>query len=379
MSQRTISRLSLRELRIPFKVAFRHASAERTETSSIWVEAESGNGVRGFGESCPRSYVTGETIASARAFFDRHHLQLCGAVSDLPSLRAWMAAREAELDANPAAWCAIELALLDLMARERGQTIEAFLSLPPLRPAFRYTAVLGDMSEDAFCATVEKYRQAGFADFKVKLSGDPHRDRNKVAVLRALKADGLRIRADANNLWERAEQAIAALDALDYPFFAIEEPIRPNQYAELARIAATLDCPIVLDESFLRLGQLEYLPAPRHRWLINLRVSKMGGLTRSLAIVEAARAKGIGIIVGAQVGETSLLTRAALTVANAAGDALVAQEGAFGTLLLEHDVCESPLMFGAGGVLDAESHVRLRDPGLGIAPSPGSANLLGGS
>jgi L-alanine-DL-glutamate epimerase-like enolase superfamily enzyme len=374
MPQRTIFRLSLHELRIPFKVAFRHASAERTETSSIWVEALSGNGVRGFGESCPRPYVTGESIASARRFFDRQHLQLCGAVSDLPSLHAWMTARAPALDANPAAWCAIELALLDLMARERGQTIEAYLSLPPLRPAFRYTAVLGDMDEEAFRATAERYRQAGFADFKVKLSGDPHRDREKVAMLRALKANGLRVRADANNLWESADQAIATLDALDYPFFAIEEPIRPNQYAELARIAKALDCPIVLDESFLRLGQLEHLAEPRNQWLINLRVSKMGGLTRSLAIVEAARAKGIGIIVGAQVGETSLLTRAGLTIANAAGDGLVAQEGAFGTLLLAHDICDPPLMFGAGGVLDVESHARLRDFGLGIVPTPGASN-----
>lgn len=377
MSPITISRLTLRELRIPFKVAFRHASAERTETSSIWVEAESENGIRGFGESCPRAYVTGETIASGRAFFERHHRELCGAVSDLPSLRGWMADYAPELDANPAAWCAIELAMLDLMARESGQTIETFLSLPALRPAFRYTAVLGDMNEDAFRTTAKKYRQVGFADFKVKLSGDLLRDRDKVTVLRALKADGLRVRADANNLWERADQAIAALDALDYPFFAIEEPIRPNQYVELARIAKARDCPIVLDESFLRLDQFKYLAGPRERWLINLRISKMGGLTRSIAIVEAARAKGIGIIVGAQVGETSLLTRAALTVANAASDALVAQEGAFGTLLLECDICEPPLMFGAGGMLNAEAHARLRDPGLGVAPSAGAADLPG--
>jgi L-Ala-D/L-Glu epimerase len=64
------------------------------------------------------------------------------------------------------------------------------------------------------------------------------------------------------------------------------------------------------------------------------------------------------------VGETSLLTRAALTVAAQAHDLLLAQEGAFGTHLLAADVCEEPLMFGAGGQL------ALRDPaapGLGIA------------
>src|SRR5262249_29401267 len=154
--------------------------------------------------------------------------------------------------------------------------------------------------------------------------------------------------------------AIDCLRALDYPFFAIEEPLGPNQYVDLARIAGALGCPIVLDESFLRIGQLARLqstppqPAPA-QWLINVRVSKMGGLLRSLAVVDAARRARLGVIVGAQVGETSLLTRAALTVAHAAGDALVAQEGAFGTRLLTRDVCDPPLMFGAGGVLDVSA------------------------
>ena len=57
---------------------------------------------------------------------------------------------------------------------------------------------------------------------------------------------------------------------------------------------------------------------------------------------------GIGIIVGAQVGETSILTRASLAVMNEhAAITLIAAEGAFGTLLLEHDLTEPCLMFGS--------------------------------
>ena len=68
------------------------------------------------------------------------------------------------------------------------------------------------------------------------------------------------------------------------------------------------------------------------------------------------------------VSETSLLTRAALTVAQAAGPALVAQEGAFGTRLLERDLCDPPLMFGTGGVLDVARYPFLREPGIGFKP-----------
>lgn len=349
-----IHEITFATLQIPFKVAFRHAAASRDATSTLWVEATTRSGLSGRGESCPRPYVTGETIETARAFFDRHTVALKREVVDLESLRSWAAGHESELDANPAAWCAIELALLDALAREKGLTIEQLLGLPLLTGRFRYTAVLGDQDGDAFRASADRYRRFGFHDFKVKLSGDPRRDFDKVAVVREW-GDAVRVRADANNLWESAEAAVTFLRDLHFLFFAIEEPVRPNQYGELARVAEALECPIILDESLLRADQIGRLGGSPASWLINVRVSKMGGLLRSLDVVHAAGRAGIGVIVGAQVGETSLLTRVALTVAQAAGPNLVAQEGAFGTFLLERDICDPPLMFGAGGILDASS------------------------
>jgi L-alanine-DL-glutamate epimerase-like enolase superfamily enzyme len=122
----------------------------------------------------------------------------------------------------------------------------------------------------------------------------------------------------------------------------------------------------------LREAQLAELPGPPDRWIINVRVSKMGGLLRSLDVVRRARAAGFGIIVGAQVGETSVLTRAALSVAASTGSSLVAQEGAFGTHLLQHDVCDPPVMFGPAGQLDGSAFVGA--PGFGLAIADRAAN-----
>jgi L-alanine-DL-glutamate epimerase-like enolase superfamily enzyme len=154
--------------------------------------------------------------------------------------------------------------------------------------------------------------------------------------------------------------------------FALEEPLRAGCCAALARLAATRQTGIVLDESCARADQLGELEGLDGRWIVNVRVSKMGGILRSLRVVEAARQRGIAVVVGVQVGETSLLTRAALTVAAQARDLLLAQEGAFRTLLLTTDVCEEPLLFGPAGQL------ALRDPsapGLGIVVRPDRAFL----
>jgi L-alanine-DL-glutamate epimerase-like enolase superfamily enzyme len=372
MAHPHIRSLGVKPLHIPFTVAFRHASAERSETSTLWAEATLDSGVIGRGESCPREYVTGESLDTVQAFFARHEAAIRDDIVDLSSLRRWMASMAHEIDTNPAAWCAIELAILDALAQHAQRTIEGFLSLPELHGEFRYTAVLGDAAPGTFQAAADQYRLFGFSDFKVKLSGDPERDRAKIATLRGLGMKSLRVRVDANNLWTNAAEAIRFLRSLDYPFFAVEEPLGPNQYDELGRMADDLGCRIILDESLLRVEQLKGLPDPASRWIVSVRVSKMGGLIRSLAVIEAARRAAVGIIVGAQVGETSLLTRAGLTAAHSAGAALVAQEGAFGTRLLAHDVCDPPLMFGQGGVLDTAVFPTLCRPGFGMFESRAS-------
>src|SRR5437867_9263683 len=113
MSRPRLRRLELKPLHIPFPVAFHHASAERSETSTIWAEVLLESGVVGCGEACPREYVTAESLDTTLAFSTRHERDLCGQIVDVASLRAWIASNAQDIDANPAAWCAIELAILD--------------------------------------------------------------------------------------------------------------------------------------------------------------------------------------------------------------------------------------------------------------------------
>ncbi len=177
MKRSTRRSLELARIDIPFRVRFAHASAVRDRTESVLVKATTAAGTAGYGEGCPRSYVTGEDLASVRRFFEEHAGAILDEVADVESLRGFIGGHRAEIDAHPAAWCAIELALLDALAREGGQSVEAALGLPELAGSFQYTAVLGDSEPAAFERLLGLYRAAGFRDFKLKLSGDLDRDR----------------------------------------------------------------------------------------------------------------------------------------------------------------------------------------------------------
>lgn len=349
----------------PFKVVFRHASASRGEAANIIVAARGPDGAAGYGEGCPRQYVTGETAASAGAFVERHKASIVRKVRRIADLRAWIGERRGEIDANPAAFCALEVAVLDLLGRLERRPLEDLLGVSRLAGAFRYSAVLGDATLSAFRRQAKQYRQMGFSDFKVKLSGDARRDRRKLAALIRRGSGAPRIRLDANNLWQDAAEAIRYLKALQANIFAIEEPLAPGDFRGCAKVAAGCGAKIILDESLTRVGQLRAIADPA-AWIVNLRVSKMGGIHRSLELAREAARRGIGLIVGAQVGETSILTRAALTVMNCHRQSLLAAEGAFGTLLLERDLTRPSLRFGRGGELQAEQAIDPASPGLGL-------------
>lgn len=366
MSNVNVSSITCCELHIPFRTVFQHASATRAETAALWVQVCDNEGHVGLGEGCPREYVTGESVAGALVFADAQRSTLMRDILDLDALKAWVTHQRSAIDTHPAAWCALEIALLDVLARARGEPIETLLELPPLTGPFVYSGVIGSTGDKQFAATLARYQQLGIQDYKIKLSGNHECDCANIAVLREAKLTPQQVRADANNHWHSTEDAAAYLTSLDFPFHAIEEPLQPGQFDALSSLGHMLDARIVLDESILRIDQLDTLASEPERWIVNIRVSKMGGLLRSLDVVQRCRELGLKIIVGAQVGETSVLTRAALTVVHAAGDIVVAQEGAFGTYLLKTDPCEPVLMFGANGVLDVASIELSTASGLGL-------------
>lgn len=348
--------LSFSELRVPLKMTFRHASAARTHGESLWVEAARG-AHRGYGEGCPRAYVTGETRASCQRWLATWQPVIGRECTDLDALRGWLAAHAAAVDESPSVWCAIECALLDLFARESAQSVEALLGLAPPGGPHMYSAVLGNDEPWKTRLLIDQYCILGVTDFKVKLVGDLEVDRQKLRSIAELTrwhdVARHRIRVDANNLWsDEPERALDYLRALDCDLFGVEEPVRPRDVDNHSRLGVELDVPIILDESLCTLADLERYDGQRGRFMANLKVSRVGGVLRALRLVEALRARRWPVIVGAHVGETSVLTRAAMLVAAAAGDSLVAQEGAFGSRLIEREPASPSLRWGRGGVLD---------------------------
>jgi L-alanine-DL-glutamate epimerase-like enolase superfamily enzyme len=341
---------------IPFWTSFAHASAVRSQAENVLVVAEDEEGRVGIGEGCPRPYVTGETCETAEAFLEAHRASFMD-ITDLAALRNWIAVHQDEIDAAPSAFCAAELALLDLMGQRCGRSIEGLLGIE-LAPTLSISAVYGASGDFKFALQEAAFGAFGLRAAKVKLSGSPWRDRARVSRL----ARRGPVRLDANNMFATAAEAIEALRPMRAAAWAVEEPVPARDWPALVRITEETGLEVIADESLTTLADLNAMPAG---FVPNLRVSKLGGLIRSLRVLDEALKQGRRVVVGAQVGETSILARAGVTLASAAGSHLIACEIGYGAWLLRRDIAAPSLGFGWRGMLRAKKFAAR--PGAGLS------------
>ena len=354
-------RLRIASCPFPFRGSFKHASAVRERAENVIAIAEDDAGLVGLGEGCPRFYVTGETVTSAMAAIMRWRAAGIEDVPDLAGVQAWVGRHRNDLDANPSAFSAIELALIDLFARQAGQSLESLMGASETSSDLCTSAVYSSGREAKFLAEVALFNLNGMRDAKLKISGDKRQDNRRARLLARFG----RVRLDANNLWASPDAACNGLEGTCNQAWAVEEPLRARDWQGLATVGSTTGLAIILDESVTRKEDLAAVK-PGPDYILNARVSKHGGLLRTLAIIREARSRSMKIIVGSQVGETSILARAGILAARAAGPDLIGFEGAYGTRLLVRDATTPSIGFGYRGRVVLPSQARA---GSGLTPT----------
>lgn len=202
---------------------------------------------------------------------------------------------------------ALDCALWDLEAKQRGATAARLAGLGDLKPVVTcYTLSLAAPEAMAKAAACVPHLPL----LKLKLGGEG--DGARMDAVRAARPDA-RIVADANEAWtaDMLPGLLAAAAAARVEL--IEQPLPASADGALAETPHLV--PICADESVHTAADL---PSLRNRYdAVNIKLDKAGGLTEALAMAKAARALGYEIMTGCMVA-TSLAMAPALLVAQSA-------------------------------------------------------------
>jgi muconate cycloisomerase len=147
---------------------------------------------------------------------------------------------------------------------------------------------------------------------------------------------------------------------LKYNVTSLEQPVPHTDVAGLRQVRSELNLPIMLDESLCCREDAERAIAGGWCDLFNIRLSKCGGLFRSVQLAAIARQQGLGFQLGCQVGETGILSAAGRHFACNI-DNIRYLEGSFDRFLVRDALTEQDLTFQYGG-----RGKRLSGLGLGV-------------
>ncbi|HEX4614270.1 MAG TPA: enolase C-terminal domain-like protein, partial [Urbifossiella sp.] len=127
-------------------------------------------------------------------------------------------------------------------------------------------------------AKVAGYRAEGYRRFQLKVGGDPDTDILRIRAVAAELQPGDRLVADANTGW-RMHEAVRVVRAVRDVDVYIEQPCL--SYEECLTVRRATDHPFVLDEVVDSVGMLVRGNADRAMDVVNLKISKLGGLTKT--------------------------------------------------------------------------------------------------
>lgn len=363
--------MSIREVHIwseaiPLRFAFKHTLAERRQSGSLLLRVTLADGVAGWGEALPRPYVTGETVESCLTALRERIVPMLTTrpLADAAALGEAILALhdDAATGGDLAAIAAIELALVDALARRHRLSLYEFLGRPRRAKTVIYSMVIGGGEKTTRKLSLFS-RLLGIRQVKIKVGSDIAANERLAAIVRRVHPRA-RLRVDANCAWTLAEAREHLRMLRRFDIEACEQPLAADDIEGHARLTAEHpDLLICADESLRSFADARLLARERAFSAFNIRLSKNGGILNALRIHELATRAGIVCQLGAQVGETALISVAGRLFAGMAGD-LRFHEGSFGTFLIKEDVTREAVRFGLGG----RASTRSRGAGLGLTP-----------
>jgi O-succinylbenzoate synthase len=347
----------LEELELPLVEPFETSFGVERRRRFLLLTLESENGHEGLGEcvAARDPEYSSETVDTARWVLARY---LLPALFRAPVREPGeFASRAAHWRGHPMAKAAVEMALWDLLARERNRPLAR--ALGSRRTRVEVGVSVGIQKDvPTLVRRVGRYLEDGYRRFKIKVK--PGRDAAELAALREAYPDA-RLWADANQAYGLESAPAIRRWATANGIEQVEQPFPERDLVAHARLARGARFLVCLDESVVDEASLEDAIDRKAVTSLNIKPGRVGGLGTSRALAARARAAGLRAWVGGML--ESGIGRAH-NVAFAARDEIdLPSDLSASDRYYAEDLVDPPFVLGPGSTLSVP-----RGPGIGVQP-----------
>lgn len=358
-----IARILAYRVELPLKEGSYNWSGGKSVTvfDSTIVRVETDTGLAGHGEVCPLGpFYLPAYAEGVRAGLRELGPHLIG--EDPLQLGKLNHRMDAALQGHPYVKSGVDIACWDILGQATGQPVCVLLGGRYGEDVGLYRAISQE-SPEAMAGRVAGYRAEGYRRFQLKVGGDPDTDIARIRAVAAQLQPGDRFVADANTGW-LPHEAIRVIRAVRDVDVYIEQPCRT--YEECLSVRQHCDHPFVLDENIDSLGVLLRAKADLAMDVVNLKISKLGGLTRTKQARDFCVSTGLAMTLEDSWGG-DIATAAIAHLAHSTPTEFLFTTTDFNSYVTVSTADGAPQR--ANGRMAAGTR-----PGLGIAPK---ANVLG--
>ena len=289
-----ITRIAVFQVDLPLREgSYKWSGGKSVEVfDSTVVRIETDAGVTGHGEVCPLgpAYLP-SYAAGARTGIAELAPALIG--QDPRALGALNRLMDARLKGHPYVKTALDVACWDILGKVAGLPVALLLGGRFGDSVVLYRAISQEAPE-AMAESVAGYRAEGYRRFQLKVGGDPDVDIARIQAVAERLEPGDRLIADANTGWLMHE-ALRVVDAVRGLDVAIEQPCL--SYEECLTVRQHCDKPFVLDESMDGIEMLLRGHQDRAMDLVNIKIGKLGGLTKARQARDLCVSLGLGLTI----------------------------------------------------------------------------------
>lgn len=243
---------------------------------STIVRVETDEGIDGHGEVCPLGpFYLPAYAAGVRAGIQELAPHLIGKNPlELGNLNHLM---DAAMKGHPYVKSGIDIACWDILGKASGQPVVTLLGGRNGDSFVLYRAISQQPAEE-MARNVSSYREDGYRRFQLKVGGNPDEDIARIHAVSEMLQPGDKLVADANTGWLMHEAARVVRGVKDVDVY-IEQPCL--SYEECLSIRERTDHPFVMDEVIDGMDKLLKLHSDRAADVVNIKISKFGGLTKA--------------------------------------------------------------------------------------------------
>lgn len=257
---------------------------------STVVGVETACGLVGYGEVCPLGpFYLPAYAEGVRVGLKELAPHLLG--SDPRELGKLNLRMDAALKGHPYVKSGIDIACWDILGKAVGLPVCLLLG-GRFGERVRLYRAISQQPPDEMASNVAQYREHGYTRFQLKVGGDPDQDIERIRAARNVLEPTDRLVADANTGWTQHEamRVVRAVRDLDV---YIEQPCQT--YDECLNVRRNTDHPFVLDENIDGLDSLLRAKADGAMDVVNLKISKFGGLTKTAQARDLCASLGIAM------------------------------------------------------------------------------------